>query len=63
MTFSPASEEVFEKIKAPEGIPLRRFESVKWLPGWMARIATLSDQRVLTVRTRRVNRRELRLYK
>lgn len=31
MTFSPASEEVFEKIKAPEGIPLRRFEPVKWL--------------------------------
>lgn len=28
---NPASEEVFEKIKAPEGVPFRRFEPVKWL--------------------------------
>ncbi len=28
---NPASEEVFEKIKAPEGGPLRRFEPFKWL--------------------------------
>jgi site-specific DNA recombinase len=28
---NPASEEVFDKVKAPEGMPLRRFEPVKWL--------------------------------
>jgi hypothetical protein len=28
---NPASEEVFDKVKAPEGMPLRRFEPFKWL--------------------------------
>jgi hypothetical protein len=53
---NPASEEVFDKVRAPEGITLRRFEPVKWLPGLMSQSAVVRDYRALETGRRRANR-------
>jgi hypothetical protein len=52
----PASEEVFDKVKAPEGISLRRLEPVKWLPELMSQSAVVRDYRALEIGRRRANR-------